>query len=377
MALPIDAGKITVGLSGATIEEQHGRGMIGNMTAGLGEAQRMLEAFGSVGAQSFDITWTNTAGDPRRPRTLTRALQSLGGKLPVPKNPDWLDSVHIEGMGIDDLARTLPAMLGTATAERLNLIVRPYGDDVTLMQLDDLDSKKLARVAPAIFLSIETSPGNFQAGLALVGSEDKDFTRRVKRGAEADMGASGATRIAGSLNLKQKYAPNYPRVAIREVQPRHVTNAAELERLGLVAPPEEFAPLPAAPARFEHRGGHIWPSYEVAVGFAPMNRAGTDKDYSAADIGWNGWNATGRALIYCFRSCDRLCDFLRKRAMANYPASSPGHVPNRDRVSSADAAGCALQHTSPPCSRCAQRIAVRCLGGARAGLPRAASRLFP
>jgi hypothetical protein len=206
--------------------------------------------------------------------------------LPEPKNPDWLDSVHIEGISIGDLARTLPAMLGTANSERLNFIVRPFGDGVTLMQLDDLSRETLARVAPAMFLGIETSPGNFQAWLAMAGSEDKDFTRRVKRGAEADMGASGATRIAGSLNLKQKYAPNYPRVAVRVMQPGHITDAAELERLGLVAPPEEFKPLPASPARFEQRGGHTWPSYEVAVGFAPMNRAGTDKDYSAADIGW-------------------------------------------------------------------------------------------
>jgi hypothetical protein len=259
--------------------------MIGS-TAGLGEAQRMIEAFGSVGATSVDITWTNAAGDPRRPRTLKRALQSLGGKLPEPKNPDWLNSVHIEGISLADLARTLPAMLGTANAEQLNFIVRPYGDGVTLMQLDDLSREKLARVAPAMFLGIETSPGNFQAWLALAGSEDKEFTRRVKRGAEADMGASGATRIAGSLNLKQKYAPNYPRVAIRVVQTGHMTNAAELKQLGLVAPPEEFAPLPTSPARFEKRSGHTLPSYEVAVGFAPMNRAGTDKDYSAADIGW-------------------------------------------------------------------------------------------
>jgi hypothetical protein len=255
-------------------------------TEGLGEAQRMLEAFDSVGATNVDITWTNAAGDPRRPRTLKRALQSLGGKLPEPKNPDWLNSVHIEGIAIGDLARTLPAMLDTANAERLNLIVRPYGDGVTLMQLDDLSREKLARVAPAMFLSIETSPGNFQAWLAIAGSEDKEFTRRVKRAADADMGASGATRIAGSVNLKQKYAPNNPRVAIREMQPGHITNAAKLEGLGLVAPPEEFAPLPATPARFDNRGGRILPSYEVAVGYAPMNRAGTDKDYSAADIGW-------------------------------------------------------------------------------------------
>src|SRR3954451_2194787 len=199
---------------------------------GLDEAQRMLEAFASVGAKSIDLTWTNAAGDPRRPRTLKRALQSLGGKLPEPKNPDWLDSVYIEGIGIRDLARTLPAMLGAANAERLNLIVRPYGEGVTLMQLDDLDRRKLDRIAPAMFLSIETSPGNFQAWLAMEGITDKEFTRRVKRGAGADMGASGATRIAGSLNFKQKYAPNFPRVVIGEVQATRLTNTAELERLG-------------------------------------------------------------------------------------------------------------------------------------------------
>ena len=145
--------------------------------------------------------------------------------MPAPKNPDWLNSVHIEGISLADLARTLPAMLGTANAERLNFIVRPFGADVTLMQLDDLDREKLARVAPAMFLSIETSPGNFQAWLAMAGEEDKDFTRRVKRGTDADINASGAPRIAGSLNLKPAYAPNQPRVAIRQIQLGRKTDA--------------------------------------------------------------------------------------------------------------------------------------------------------
>src|SRR5262249_23071612 len=100
-----------------------------------------------------------------------------------------------------------------------------------------------------MFLSIETSPGNFQAGLAMVGSEDKDFTRRVKRGAGADINASGATRIARRLNLKQKYAPNYPRVAVRVMQPGHIHDAAQPHRLALIAPPEELTLLPAPPAR--------------------------------------------------------------------------------------------------------------------------------
>jgi hypothetical protein len=43
---------------------------------------------------------------------LRKALQSLGGKLPAPKNPDWLDSVYIEGISLSDLARTLPTPNG-------------------------------------------------------------------------------------------------------------------------------------------------------------------------------------------------------------------------------------------------------------------------
>ena len=75
---------------------------------------------------------------------------------------------------------------------------------------------QLPRVAPAVFLILETSPGNFQAWLALAGREDKEFVRRVRRGTGADATASGATRVAGSLNFKDKYAPDFPRVAIRD-----------------------------------------------------------------------------------------------------------------------------------------------------------------
>ena len=79
------------------------------------------------------------------------------------------------------------------------------------------------------------------------GIADKEFTRRVKRGTEADMGASGATRIAGSLNYKQECA-EFSTVVIRDVQPLRLTNAAELERLGMIAPSENLSrylpPLP-------------------------------------------------------------------------------------------------------------------------------------
>jgi hypothetical protein len=251
---------------------------------GHNAARAMLEAFGSVGATRFNVTWTTSAGQPRRSR---------------------------KGIGLADLTRTLPAMLDAATAGRLNLIVRPYGPGVSFIQLDDLAAGKLARLAPAMFLIIETSPGNHQAWLALPGDDDsatlrsaaasKDFARRVRRGAGADVSASGATRIAGSLNFKDRYAPDFPRVAIRATQRGRMTSAAELEGLGLVAPPDVFAPLPPARPVI----GRHWPSYAKTLDGAPLNSEGKGPDRSRADFVWcmtaiswgHGIDATAERLI--------------------------------------------------------------------------------
>jgi RepB DNA-primase from phage plasmid len=228
-------------------------------TTGHDEAQAMLDLFASVGADRFDVTRTTAAGDK-----------------------DWFR----RGVSLADLARTLPAMLDAATAEQRNVIVRPHGPGVTFLQLDDLAADQLARLAPAVFLTLETSPGNFQAWLAMPGREDKDFARRVRRGTGADATASGATRVAGSLNFKDKYAPAFPRVTIHEARAGHRTSAAELEQFGLVAPPEEFAPLPATPARSALGGNRQWPSYAHALDGAPLDSEGHGPDRSRADFVW-------------------------------------------------------------------------------------------
>src|SRR5271165_5002548 len=156
----------------------------------------------------------------------------------------------------------------------------------------------LPRLAPAVFLALETSPGNFQAWVAMPGREDKDFARRVRKGTGADATASGATRVAGSLNFKDKYAPNFPRVTMRQVNRGRVAQAAELERLGLVAEPETVAqPLRITPARARPSGSNRkWPSYERCVDGAPLNSEETGPDISRADfvfcmtaIDW-GWS---------------------------------------------------------------------------------------
>jgi hypothetical protein len=219
------------------------------------EAQAMLDTFASVGASRFDVTRTTRAGDK-----------------------DWFR----RGVSLADLSRTLPAMLDTAIAAERNVILRPNGTGVSFIQLDDLAAGQLVRLAPAVFLVLETSPGNFQAWLALAGREDKDFARRVRRGTGADATASGATRVAGSLNFKDKYAPDYPRVAIRETHAGRTTTAAQLDELGLVAPPDDFAPL--APAR--GGGNRTWPSYGHALDGAPLDSEGQGPDRSRADFVW-------------------------------------------------------------------------------------------
>ena len=62
------------------------------------------------------------------------------------------------------------------------------------------------------------------------------------------MTARGATRVAGSLNPEDKYAPDSPRIAIPTAEPCRLANADEFARLGLVSAPEVAAqPLRIAP----------------------------------------------------------------------------------------------------------------------------------
>jgi hypothetical protein len=246
---------------------KHGGAMAGE---GHGDARAMLDAFASVGATQFDVTWTTRSGDKagfRRNVTLA------------------------------DLARTMPAMLDGATAKQRNLIVRPHGPGVTFIQLDDLKADMLTRLAPPVFLTLQTSPANFQAWLAISGREDKDFARHLRKGTGADATASGATRVAGSLNFKDKYAPDFPRVGIEQAQPGRKTTAAELERLGLVAAPDAPAPPRFGSNRPRARtGNRKWPSYALCVKGAPLNADKTAPDISRADftfcmtaIDW-GWS---------------------------------------------------------------------------------------
>jgi hypothetical protein len=165
----------------------------------LNEAFRMLDTFASVGATRFDLTHIDIEGEKRG----FRPQQS-----------------------IQQLNNSLPKLFPGATARQNNIIVRPYGDNVQLIQLDDLKSEALTRVRDVAFLILQTSPGNHQAWVAVsdlkTAEETKEFARRLRKGAGADPSASGATRIAGTVNYKPKYEPDFPRVKIIDSVPGRI-----------------------------------------------------------------------------------------------------------------------------------------------------------
>ena len=185
------------------------------------EALAMLESFASVGATRFDLTITTTAGV---------------------KDRFW------RSVNCEDLKRSLPQQLDAATRLQRNVIVRPYGSGVSFIQLDDLKADKLPALAPAVFLVLETSPGNFQAWVALQHMIDPAFGRRLRKGAGADPTASGATRIAGSFNFKDRYAPAFPLVRIHLTQPARFTTERQLDKLGVLAPPKSVPGTRTSPS---------------------------------------------------------------------------------------------------------------------------------
>src|ERR1700736_2579686 len=104
-------------------------------------ALRMLDTFAGCGAQSFVVTKTEL-------------------EWPGHKQVKWGKEYQA-----DELRRLMPAMVRTAAIRRSyqlpdgermmageNLIIRPMGEGVAFVQLDDLNAEQLDRVRPAVFI---------------------------------------------------------------------------------------------------------------------------------------------------------------------------------------------------------------------------------
>ena len=119
----------------------------------LDEAFRMLDTFASVGAAHFDLTHINLDGEKRG----FRPHQSLS-----------------------QLKNSLPKLFPGATERRNNIIVRPPSDTAQLIQLDDIKTDALARLHDAAFLTLQTSPGNHQAWVAVAGLKKGEETKDLR-----------------------------------------------------------------------------------------------------------------------------------------------------------------------------------------------------
>lgn len=193
-----------------------------------------------------------------------------------------------------ELREMLPAKLAECEREHWNFIIRPRVDaaDRLLVGLDDLSKEKLQQVETFAFRVVETSPGNYQAWLCILNADD--IKRRFKEGIGADLGMSEATRIAGSINFKEKYAVkegrknykligDYPRVTgCGGIAGRLVTQ----KEVGHLLAPVEQPPCVQSPVRaaIGERKREL-PDYGQYVSNARLNGSGRI-DRSAIDAAW-------------------------------------------------------------------------------------------
>jgi hypothetical protein len=225
----------------------------------------MIDAFAGVGVPAFNLTRIDinrqTVPEGYRPGRNILAMRRL----------------------------LLPAWIPLSWELEQNLIVRPLEPACgVIAQLDDLKASDVDRVREKAFLIVETSPGNFQVWIAIVDG-DGALVKRLMTGIGSDTRASCSGRIAGSPNVKRKYAPDFPMVRIVALQPGRRVTRAELESLGLLAPQL----ITRSPASSQFRGSTAprgWPDYDRCLRGAPPSLVrGGLPDRSRADLLWCKW----------------------------------------------------------------------------------------
>ena len=227
----------------------------------LADALADVSCFEQVGAKSFDVSLVGEVMG-----TGERDIAGFWGSVPV-----------------SEFRESLPQMLDRCGRVRLNLIVRPRAPGLRLVQLDDLDAVKLEKVQRRAFRAVETSPGSYQAWLCLRGT-DEEIERELKRVIGADTGANGATRLAGSLNVKECYQEaGYPVVRLDAARGR-VVDVAELRDIGMIASSGKPPCVPSVRRAPIDREVSL-PDYGEFVRNARLTATG-EVDRSAVDYAW-------------------------------------------------------------------------------------------
>ncbi|WP_375493318.1 DNA-primase RepB domain-containing protein [uncultured Nostoc sp.] len=239
-------------------------------------ALEMVDLFVASGADRFDVTLTNANGELIRYRP---------------------------NLTTEDVKHKIPYSINQAIENRHNIIIRPrnHAKTIFFVQLDDLSTDKLEKVEYARFLTIETSPNNFQSWIAISKAErtdEKEIARVLRRISGADTSASGATRLAGTRNFKDKYAPDYPIVAINSSNNGLIVSEQDLKDMGLLAnaaaaintpasPTPSRTPRPILKTSYQpEKQPKRFPDYGRCLDNAPANSEGTGQDTSRADFTW-------------------------------------------------------------------------------------------
>ncbi len=225
------------------------------------QARTDVAAFEQAGAVAFDV--------------------SIIGEVKLDGEREFV--AFTRNLPVEKLRRSLSALVWKCEREALNFIIRPRAPaDRRLIQLDDLDSVSVGRVRDIAFRIVETSDGNFQAWLAVLGADD-EMERRLKKSIIADVGANGATRIAGSMNVKEmrrRADGSYPRV--RLIAARSIV--VDVERLLCVI--GRYAPCVSSSSFSTHTQPTMpLPDYDEFVRRARISATG-EIDRSMVDFAW-------------------------------------------------------------------------------------------
>ncbi len=291
------------------------------------QAVDAVELFASVGAVEFGVTLLH---DPSPSKE---------------KRRDY------EVMSADELRARMPQLLEFNQREQrcrgqieqpYSIVVRPEGKRV-LWQTDDATQETCDVLRPVAFAIVETSPGSFQAWLAiddeLSEEESKTARERLLRVVErtgANGGSFGALRWPGSRNQKptRKQADgSQPIVRIVHCEMGRVTTIAELDRLGLLAPPV----VRATTSNFKIYADKVpttWPSWEQELGYSKAKKDGTP-NRSEADFRWCrtafrwGWSEMDIATKLCdvsTKARDETAHYINRTVNAARAAAVGGAV---------------------------------------------------
>jgi hypothetical protein len=192
----------------------------------------------------------------------------------------------------ENFENSLHAHFIKSESEKVSFCVRPEVDH--LIQLDDLSETNVNLFKPFSFLSVETSPGNFQSWIAL-DADSADGRCEIRQqlfGKLAELGgvdknASGSLRFPGFRNFKKKYKEaGFPRVRITAVSMGKRVSESTLSAAGLLLPPPVLhPPVYEGSSKFNRssKSPTVFPSWERACTSLKLDGAA---DQSVADFRW-------------------------------------------------------------------------------------------